>query len=137
MAKVFVSYASKDRECAGQLHRWLVAAGHEVFLAHDLRDGIAGGDQWRLRLYEQLRWADAVVCVLTRAYVASVWCATEVAIAQSRGSRLVPILDELGVVHPLLSDVQHIDRTCNPADAYAALAEALRRVDAAGGFGWP
>jgi WD40 repeat protein len=137
VAKVFVSYASKDRECAGQLHRWLVAAGHEVFLAHDLRDGIAGGDQWRLRLYEQLRWADAVVCVLTRAYVASVWCATEVAIAQSRGSRLVPILDELGVVHPLLSDVQHIDRTCNPADAYAALAEALRRVDAAGGFGWP
>jgi energy-coupling factor transporter ATP-binding protein EcfA2 len=137
MIKVFVSYAGKDRERADELHQWLINKGHEVFLAHDLRDGVVGGEQWRLRLYERLRWADAVVCVLTRAYVASTWCTAEVAIAQSRGSRLIPILDELGVVHPLLSDVQHIDRTRNPVGAYAALAEALRRVDAAGGFGWP
>ena len=132
MIKVFVSYAGADRERADELHQWLVNAGHEVFLAHDLRDGIVGGEQWRLRLYERLRWADAVVCVLTQAYVASGWCATEVAIAQDRGSRLIPILDEPTVVHPLLSDVHNIDRTRDPAGAYASLAEALRRVDAAG-----
>ena len=69
MARVFVSYASADRECAGRLHQWLVAAGHEVFLAQDLRDGIVGGEHWRSRLHERLRWADAVVCVLTSAYI--------------------------------------------------------------------
>jgi TIR domain/AAA ATPase domain len=137
VVRVFVSYASEDRKAAGRLHQWLVAAGHQVFLAQDLRDGIAGGEHWRPRLHERLRWADAVVCVLTSAYVASTWCTAEVATAQSRGSRLVPVLAEWGVVHPLLSDIQHIDLTRDPAGAAAALDEALRRVDAAGGFGWP
>jgi len=137
VAKVFVSYDSEDRKGAGRLHQWLVAVGHEVFLAQDLHDGIAGGEHWRLRLHERLRWADAVVCFLTSAYVASTWCTAEVAVAQSRGSRLVPVLAESGVVHPLLSDIQHIDLTQDPTSAPAALDEALRRVDAAGGFGWP
>jgi energy-coupling factor transporter ATP-binding protein EcfA2 len=122
----------------------LLAAGHVVFLAQDLREGIAGGEHWRLRLHERLRWADAVVCVLTSSYVASTWCTAEVAIAQSRGSRLIPVLAESGIVHPLLSDVQHIDLIRGLAGVPAALDEALRRldealrrVDAAGGFGWP
>jgi len=137
VARVFVSYASEDLKEAGRLHQWLLAAGHEVFLAQDLREGIAGGEHWRPRLHERLRWADAVVCVLTSSYVASTWCTAEVAIAQSRGSRLIPVVAESGVVHPLLSDIQHIDLIRDPAGAPAALDEALRRVDAAGGFGWP
>ncbi|MGB6161570.1 MAG: TIR domain-containing protein [Pseudonocardiaceae bacterium] len=137
MARVFVSYASEDRKVAGRLRRWLVAAGHQVFLAEHPRDGIAGGEHWRLRLHERLRWADAVVCVLTSAYLASTWCTAEIATAQSRGSRLIPVLAELNVVHPLLNDVQHIDLIRNPGSVPAALDEALRRVDAAGGFGWP
>ncbi|MGB8202883.1 MAG: hypothetical protein WCF33_24895 [Pseudonocardiaceae bacterium] len=40
MARVFVSHASADGECAGQLHQWLAGEGPEVFLDHDLRDGI-------------------------------------------------------------------------------------------------
>jgi hypothetical protein len=137
VVKVFVSYAGRDRQRADELHRWLVDNRHEVFLAHDLHDGIAGGEQWRLELTKHLRWADAVVCVLTPAYLASIWCTAEVATAQSRGSRLIPIRAKPKVVHPLLSDVQHIDLAQDPAGAWAALAEALGRVDAAGGFGWP
>ena len=67
MARVFVSHASEDRKCAGQLHRWLVAEGHEVFWDQDPGDGIAVGDEWERRLHERLRWADAVVCVVTSA----------------------------------------------------------------------
>jgi hypothetical protein len=116
VAKVFVSYASKDRERAAQLYRWLVAAGHEVFLAHDLRDGIVGGEQWRK---------------------AFIWCTTEAAIAQSWGSRLIPIRDEPRVVHPLLNEIHYVDWARDSVGARAALTEALLRVDAAGGFGWP
>ncbi|MBV9142531.1 MAG: TIR domain-containing protein [Pseudonocardiales bacterium] len=137
MVKVFVSYAGRDREQADELRQWLVDNRHEVFLAHNLHDGIAGGEQWRLELTKHLRWADAVVCVLTQAYLASIWCTAEVATAQSRGSRLIPIRAKPKVVHPLLSDVQHIDLAQDPAGAWTTLAEALRRVDAAGGFGWP
>ena len=59
MARVFLSYAHEDRDHADELHRIVVAAGHQVFLAHDLYDGTAAGEQWRDRLFERLRWADA------------------------------------------------------------------------------
>lgn len=96
-----------------------------------------GGEAWRSRLYERLRWVDAVVCVVTSASVASTWCTAEVSSALVWGSRLVPIVAERGVVHPLLSDIQHIDLAGNPEGGPLALAEALRRVDARGGWGWP
>ncbi|MGH3782172.1 MAG: TIR domain-containing protein, partial [Pseudonocardiaceae bacterium] len=137
MARVFISYASEDIALACEVRRWLNHDRHEVFLAQDLREGIAAGERWRSRLGEQLRWADAVVCVVTSSYVASPWCATEVGAALSRESRLIPILAEAGVVHPPLNDLQHLDLTRYPAAVPAGLAEALRRVDAAGGWGWP
>ncbi|MGH3854167.1 MAG: toll/interleukin-1 receptor domain-containing protein [Pseudonocardiaceae bacterium] len=96
MARVFVSHASEDGECAVELHRWLVGEGHEVFLDRDLRDGIPVGEEWERRLHERLRWADAMVCVLTRAYLGSLWCSAEVGIALSRGSRVLPVRAERG-----------------------------------------
>ncbi|MGH3825571.1 MAG: TIR domain-containing protein [Pseudonocardiaceae bacterium] len=134
VARVFLSHASEDIALARDVRGWVVEAGHEVFLAQDLWFGITAGERWGQRLHERLRWADAVVCVLTSAYLASTWCAAEVAIAQSRGSELLPVLAEPGVVHPLLTDVQHIDLSRNPR---AELVAALWRVDATGGFGWP
>ncbi|MBW0008862.1 MAG: toll/interleukin-1 receptor domain-containing protein, partial [Pseudonocardiales bacterium] len=100
MARVFISYASEDRECVGHLHQWLVDEGHEMFLDRDLRDGISVGEQWERRLHEGLRWADAVVCVVTSAYLASTWCTAEVGIALSWGSRVLPMRAEPEVVHP-------------------------------------
>jgi WD40 repeat protein/energy-coupling factor transporter ATP-binding protein EcfA2 len=137
VARVFVSHASEDRECAGQLYQWLVAEGHEVFLDRDPGDGILVGEEWDKRLHERLRWADAVVCVVTSAAVASTWCSAEVGIALSRGSRLLPVRAEPGVDHPLLKSTQYADLTINSTAGRAALAETLRRIDAAGGFGWP
>jgi len=133
VARVFVSHAGEDLTLAREVHRWLVEAGHEVFLAQDLRDGIAVGEQWEQRLHDELRLADAVVCVLTSAYLASTWCAAEVGIARSRGSRLLPLRVEPDLAHPLLKSVQHTDLTRDLAEARAALVEVLRRVDVA----WP
>ena len=55
------------------------------FLDQDLRDGIALGEKWEQRLYERLRWADAVVCLITASYNNSAWCAAEVGIAHRKG----------------------------------------------------
>jgi len=137
VAKVFISHASEDGECAAGLHRWLVSEGHDVFLDRDLHDGIPVGEQWERRLHERLRWADAVLCVLTRAYLTSMWCTAEASFALSRGSRVLPVRAEPGVVHPLLTSLQHADLTVDSAMGRAALAEELRRVDAVGGWGWP
>ena len=137
MARVFVSHASDDREVTDEVHRWLVAEGHEVFLDRDPRDGMVVGEEWEQRLSERLRWADAVVCVVTSAFLASKWCPYEVGYARSRGSRLLSVLAEPGVDHPLVKSAHYADITEDPAAGRAALMEALRRVDALGGFGWP
>jgi WD40 repeat protein len=136
MARVFVSHASQDRQLADEVHRWLSGDGHEVFLDHHPDEGIALGEAWEQRLYERLRWADAMVCLVTSAYLASPWCAAEVGVARSQGSRMLPLLAELGVEYPLLEWSQYADLVSDPVAARAALGAALRRVDAAGGLGW-
>ncbi|MGQ0777561.1 MAG: nSTAND1 domain-containing NTPase [Pseudonocardiales bacterium] len=137
MARVFISYARDDLAQAREIYHWLGKAGHNVFLDKDPHDGIAIGEPWRQRLRERLRWADAVVCVVTPAYLASTWCTAEVATAQERGSRLLPLRVGPDADHPLLTDVQHTDLARDPAAARAALIAVLRRIDAAGGLGWP
>ena len=134
VARVFVSHASQDTAQAADIHSWLVAAGHDAFLDRDPVDGIVGGDEWEQRLHERLRAADAVVCLVTAAYVGSPWCAAEVAVARSRGARLIPVLGEPGVTHPLLGSVQYVSRD---GEVRERLVAALRQVDLTGGAGWP
>jgi hypothetical protein len=100
MGRVFISHASQDMPLAESVHRWLVGAEHQVFLDQNITDGIAVGDEWEQRLHQQLRWADAVVCIVTSAFAASTWCAGELAIARAHGCRLLPVLAEAGVRHP-------------------------------------
>ncbi|MGH3975679.1 MAG: toll/interleukin-1 receptor domain-containing protein, partial [Pseudonocardiaceae bacterium] len=133
MARVFVSHASEDLALAREVYRWLVDAGHEVFLAQDLRDGIAVGEEWEQRLHDEPRLADAVVCIVTSASLASRWCTAEVAIARSRGSRILPVKAEPDVADTLLTSVQHADLTQDPDTVRPFLVEALRQVDAV----WP
>ena len=136
MARVFISHAGADTLTAARVHRWLVDEGHDVFLDHDVVDGIRVGDDWVQRLHERLRWADAVVCVVTAAYVDSMWCGIEVGVAQSRGCLVLPLAAAPGVGHPLLAAVQHVD-LADEDRARRALATELRRFGAAGGVGWP
>jgi hypothetical protein len=137
VARVFISHAGEDRGLAAEIRTWLFDDGHEVFLSQDPRDGITAGDEWEQRLYERLRWADAVVCVVTAAYRDSVWCTAEAACARVRGSRLVPFLVEPDVHHPLLAALQHVDYDGDASAARSALRDSLREVDATGGLGWP
>ena len=136
MARVFLSHASVDLAAAGQVGDWLRADGHEVFLDWNLGTGIQVGEQWKQRLFRELRLADAVVCLVTRAYVASNWCAAEVGIADSLGCRLLPVRAEAGVVHPLMESLQYADFLADPEAARARLVGVLRAVDGVGGGGW-
>src|SRR4051812_18146279 len=136
VARGFVSHAGEDAALAGEVHRWLVEDGHDAFLDQDLRDGLVVGEEWEQRLHERLRWADAVVLLLTSAYLASVWCTAELVTAQNRGSRLLPVRAEPGVSHPLLTAVQRADATIDMHVARAGLAGAVGRAVGAGGPRW-
>ncbi|CAO5226864.1 nSTAND1 domain-containing NTPase [Frankia sp. AgKG'84/4] len=135
MARVFVSHANSDGELADRVHRTLSDLGHDAFLARNIRAGIRPGDVWRERLHQELRAADAVICLLTDAYNASPWCAYEIGIAHEVGSLLLPLRAQPEVTSPLLDDRQHVVLAGN--DGWGEdLDVPLRRVDASGGRGW-
>ena len=137
MARVFISYSCADAESAARVRGWLGDAGHEVFLDRDVDDGIRVGEDWQERLHERLRWADAVVCLVSAASIDSTWCVCEVSTALARGSRILPVQVEPGLRHPLLTRLQHVGLDGADGDARMRLVAELRVVDAGGGSGWP
>ena len=135
MATVFISHAGVDTASARLVERWLVEDRHTVRLDRSADGGIPIGDVWRQRLNGWLREADAMVCIVTAAYVASPWCAYEIGAAVTRGCRVLPLAAEDGVVHPLLRALQHEDLQ-DPDTARRGLRQALRGPDPVG-RGWP
>jgi hypothetical protein len=133
VARIFISYATPDRPVAEEVVGWLRAAGHEPFLDHDLRNGISVGEDWRQRLYRELREVDAVVGVVTSSFVASIWCTAEVGIADALGCRLMPLRAEVGVVHPLLGHLQSVDYLPDSGRARDLVLQAVRLLDDGGG----
>jgi WD40 repeat protein len=135
VATVFISHAGVDTASARLVERWLVEDRHTVRLDRSADGGIPIGDVWRQRLNGWLREADAMVCIVTPAYVASPWCAYEIGAAVTRGCRVLPLAAEDGVVHPLLRALQHEDLQ-DPDTARHGLRQALRGPDPVG-RGWP
>ncbi len=138
VANVFISHSSADNSWAQEIHQWLLEDRHNVFLDRDKQDGIPAGDQWERRLYERLRWADAVVCVVTPSYLKSAWCAAEIGAAHALGSELLPVrasseqLDDR-----LLNLKQYVDVVRDASDARERLRSRLDVIDGGGGRGWP
>jgi TIR domain len=126
MARIFISYATPNRVIADEVSSRLRAAGHTPFLDHELYNGIRPGEDWKQRLYEELRKADAVIAVVTKSFVASNWCSAELGIADSRGCRLIPLRVEARVVHPLMKDLQYVDYQADPEQAHERLLQAVR-----------
>jgi WD40 repeat protein len=130
---VFISYATPDRAIADEVSGWLRAAGHEPFLAHDLRDGVSVGEDWKQRLYRELREVDAVIGVVTSSFVASSWCSAELGIADALGCRLMPLCAETGVVHPLMQSLQSVDYQVDRQQARDRMLQAARVLEDGGG----
>ncbi|MCA1693417.1 MAG: TIR domain-containing protein, partial [Actinobacteria bacterium] len=133
MAHIFISYATPDRVIADEVSSWLRAAGHEPFLDHDLRDGIGVGEDWKQRLYRELRQVDAVIGVVTSSFVVSNWCSAELGIADALGCRLMPLRAEVGVVHPLMKGLQYVDYQADPQQARDRMLQAVRLLGDGGG----
>ncbi|MEU0885070.1 TIR domain-containing protein [Lentzea sp. NPDC005914] len=127
MARVFISHATQDVAIARQIRDWL-DGDHETFLEVHPEDGIRVGEAWRERLHHELRRADAVVCVVSEASIASSWCTAEVAIADALGCLLLPVQAGESVIHRLIPHLNHIPH----ATAREHLERALRQFDAGG-----
>ena len=137
MANVFISHTGADIGWARELHGWLSEDGHQVFLDVDRHDGVQVGVEWERLLYERLRLADAVVCVVSPAYFESVWCVAEIGAARALGTELLPVRATCGQIDDrLLTLLQFVDVAGDPTDARERLRSRLGVIDGTGGRGW-
>ena len=138
MANVFISHTGADIGSARKIHGWLSEDGHSVFLDVDQHDGVPVGVDWERLLFDRLHEADAMVCVISRAYLQSVWCAAEIGAARTLGTELLPVrVSAEPIDDRLLRLQQYVDAAADPTDARERLQLRLRAIDGTGGWGWP
>ncbi len=95
MARIFLSHSSANNPEAVALRDWLVAEGwDDVFLDLDPTRGIAAGERWERSLYEAANRCEAVLFLVSRAWLDSDWCLKEFRLAQKLNKRIFGVLIE-------------------------------------------
>ena len=89
MARIFLSHSSVNNAQAVGLCDWLATEGwDDVFLDLDADRGIAAGERWERALNEAASRCEAVLFLVSRAWLDSGWCHKELSLAQKLGKRL-------------------------------------------------
>lgn len=91
-----MSHSSADSAKAVALHGWLERAGwkDETFLDLDPKRGIVAGERWQQRLHEEAHRCEAVLFLLSKAWLQSEWCRRELALAHHLNKQLFGVLLE-------------------------------------------
>jgi hypothetical protein len=137
MTAIFISHRSSDEAETRALRDWLSAQGHEqLFLDFDPEDGIPAGVDWEQRLYRELRRCQALLVVLTPAWLSSMWCRSELAIAREKGKAIFVVRVEHCPNGPLIPAIQEVDLTFDREASLAKLAWGLKEhgLDPASAF---
>jgi formylglycine-generating enzyme required for sulfatase activity len=95
MSRIFLSHSSKNNDSAVALRDWLLAQGwDDVFLDTDPHRGIAAGERWERSLNQAALRCEAVLFLVSRAWLASDWCQKEFNLAHRLNKRLFGLLIE-------------------------------------------
>jgi len=97
--RLFLSYSREETDWVESL----VAAlehnhGDQIECRFDKRD-LPFGEKWKHEIEEMIRWADAIIFVVSTNSVQSRWCQWEVSLVANHSKRLTPI------------QIQEIDKT--------------------------
>lgn len=99
MARIFISHSSADNAAAVALREWLASGGwDDVFLDLDPCRGIAAGERWERRLYEAASRCEAVVFLISRAWLSSEWCLREYDLAVRLSKRIFGVIAEIDAI---------------------------------------
>jgi hypothetical protein len=82
MADIFISHSSQDNEAAAAIGERVRRERPTWSLFYD-KDNISAGQRWQERLREELQSCRVVLAVVSRNWLASPWCFTEVVTASS------------------------------------------------------
>lgn len=92
MALLFISHSRLDDPPAIALRDWLFSEGwDDVFLDLDPQ-GISPGRKWERALHEEAHRCEAVICMISKAWLASEWCLREMRLALRFNKRIFALL---------------------------------------------
>jgi formylglycine-generating enzyme required for sulfatase activity len=96
VSRIFLSHSSTDNAQAVALRDWLVSNGwkDEIFLDLDPQRGIAAGERWERALNEAANRCEAVLFLVSKAWLGSGWCRKEFELAHHLNKRLFGVLIE-------------------------------------------
>ena len=130
MARLFISHSSANNDKAVEVRDWLAKNGWvDVFLDLDPERGIVAGQRWKEALQKAAYRCEVVLALVSKEWLASGWCKSEVDAARLMGKKIMAAL--VGVdknsVPVDLTDEQFVDLTGDP-QAYPRLKEGLKRA---------
>ena len=96
MSRIFLSHSSVNNAEAVGLRDWLGCEGwkDEIFLDLDPQRGIAAGERWERALNEAANRCEAVLFLVSKAWLRSGWCLKEFHLAHHLNKRLFGVLIE-------------------------------------------
>jgi WD40 repeat protein len=95
LSRIFLSHSSANNAEAVALRDWLRREGFDdVFLDIDPEGGIAAGERWERALNEAAQRCEAVLFLVSRAWLDSGWCLKEFNLAHRLNKRLFGLLIE-------------------------------------------
>jgi formylglycine-generating enzyme required for sulfatase activity len=96
VSRIFLSHSSTNNAEAVALRDWLADNGwkDEIFLDLDPQRGIAAGERWERALHNAANRCEAVLFLVSKAWLASGWCRKEYELANGLNKRLFGVLIE-------------------------------------------
>ncbi|HEV3240284.1 MAG TPA: PQQ-binding-like beta-propeller repeat protein [Casimicrobiaceae bacterium] len=96
MSRLFISHSSRNDDWAIALRDWLMRNGwsaeNDVFLDLDPERGIVAGERWARALEEAATRCEAVLYLVSEAWLASKWCWDEYQLAKELNKKLFALL---------------------------------------------
>jgi WD40 repeat protein len=106
VARLFISHSSANDAEAVAICEWLADAGwDDVFLDLDPERGINAGERWERALHEAASRCEAVLFLISRAWLDSRWCLREFNLARRFNKRLFAAVIEAMPLGELPADL--------------------------------
>src|SRR5262249_16307855 len=95
VSRLFISHSSANNRAATALAKWLSEQGYnDVYLDIDPDRGIAAGERWQKALKAAADRCQAVLCLISPAWLDSRWCLAEFLLAKTLSKRIFGLLIE-------------------------------------------
>jgi hypothetical protein len=133
MSQIFISYSRSDKAVIDELIKQLEAAGHVVWVD---REGIRGGEQWRLKIVEAIEHSHAFLLALSKNSIASDHVRAEIDLAKESKIPIIPIrlqpVEIPATMRYQLAGIQQIDFSKDYQVGFNDLLETLSVIDPVG-----